>query len=104
MSKTRWDVDVWQLGAKMARMDAEIGQLWKMVDRLLGVKAPRPPDPNQMLFDGEVFRKSIPDPTKSPRTPGESLSVQRRRERAGLEIGEADIAAPSPPQKKGRNT
>ena len=45
MPKT--DLDIWQLAAKVARMDAEIGQLWALVERVTGEKGRRK-DPRQL--------------------------------------------------------
>lgn len=67
MEKTH--LDVWALGAKLARMDAEIGQLWKLVDRLMvkatGQTAIRRDPRNLELFGPQ------PEPTNQERSPTE---------------------------------
>lgn len=52
------DLDVWQLGAKVARMDAEIGEIWKIVDRLTGEKNSKVKD---LKRTGNLFEQPIVD-------------------------------------------
>lgn len=47
------DLNVWQLAAKIKRMDAEIGELWKLVNKVTGRTVP-PPDPRQLALPGTL--------------------------------------------------
>lgn len=63
--KRQTDLDVWALAAKVARMDAEIGALWKAVQKHTGER-PRFDDPRQMTLLERVdetlkrFKDSVP--------------------------------------------
>ena len=53
-------LDVWQIAARVARMDAEIGALWDIVQRVTGEK-PRVHDERQeeLFNDGPLLLRTL---------------------------------------------
>ena len=61
-SKT--DLEVWGLAAKVVRMDAEIGALWDIVTKVMGVH-PKVKDPRQMTL---IEERPAPPPLREHRS------------------------------------
>jgi len=61
---TAQEYDVWQLMAKVARMDAEIGALWEIVERVSGEK-PKVKDSRQLTL---IEERPVPPPLREHRS------------------------------------
>lgn len=54
MSENKQDLNVWQLAARVARMDAEIRALWKLVCQIQGRPVPVRDERQKELFEEPV--------------------------------------------------